>query len=81
MRIFDWFWSLIIMTACVFIFLVTEPPFEDILDKFDYNCDMVLNKQELPKNLRYRIMARDYNRDGLVNRDEYRGWLNWLQSE
>ena len=52
-----------------------------MLERFDCNCNMMLDKHELPKKMWHKIGIRDWNGDGLVDRKEYDGIIGWFGKE
>ena len=49
-----------------------------MLDKFDANCNMMIEKNELPCKMWHKVASRDSNDDGVVDRREYDGIIGWL---
>jgi len=72
-----------VITCMIFSFLIMsqERTFQDMLDKFDSNCNIMLEKNELPCRMWHKIGSRDSNDDGAIDRKEYDGIINWLTSQ
>jgi len=81
MKIFDAMWALLVSGACSFIIMAQEPPFQNMLDLYDCNCNLMLEKNELPKKLRFKVFSKDSNNDGYVDRKEYEGIIGLLRPE
>ena len=64
-----------------FLIMSQERTFQDMLDKFDSNCNIMLEKNELPCRMWHKIGSRDSNDDGAIDRKEYDGIINWLTSQ
>ena len=66
---------------CSFLVMSQENSFQDMLERFDCNCNMMLDKNELPKKMWHKVGSRDWNKDALVDRKEYDGIIGWFGRE
>ena len=81
MKFIDSIFAALTCMICSFLIMSQEITFEHMLDKFDSNCNMMLEKNELPKKMWHKIGSRDGNEDGLIDRKEYDGIIGWFQKE
>lgn len=81
MKFIDSLFAGLTCIICSFLVMSQENTFQIMLERFDCNCNMMLDKHELPKKIWHKIGSRDWNKDGLVDRKEYDGFIGWLQKE
>ncbi len=81
MKIFDAMWALLVSSGCSFIIMTQEPTFQKMLDLYDSNCNLMLEKTELPKKLWLKVSSKDCNNDDFVDRKEYDGFVGWLKPD
>ena len=78
MKFIDGIFAALTCMICSFLIMAQERTFQDMLDKFDSNCNMMLEKNELPCGVWRKVSGRDRNDDGIVDRREYDGIIGWL---
>jgi hypothetical protein len=78
MKFIDGIFAALTCMICSFLIMAQERTFQDMLDKFDSNCNMMLERNELPCRMWHKIGSRDLNDDGIVDRREYDGIIGWL---
>ncbi len=81
MKFIDSLFVVITCMICSFLVMSQEMPFQDMLEKFDTNCNMMLDKNELPKKMWHKVGSRDWDKNGLVDRKEYDGIIGWFGRE
>lgn len=78
MKFIDGIFAALTCMICSFLIMAQEMTFEHVLDKFDSNCNMMLEKNELPCKMWHKFGSRDSNDDGAIDRREYDGIIGWL---
>jgi len=78
MKFIDSIFAALTCMICSFLIMSQEMTFQDMLDKFDSNCNMMIEKNELPKKMWHKVGSMDRNDDGSVDRREYDGIVGWL---
>jgi hypothetical protein len=81
MKFIDSLFAALTCMICAFLIMAQEMTFQNMLDKFDANCNMMLEKNELPCGMWRKVSGRDRNDDGIVDRREYDGIIGWLTPE
>ena len=81
MNFIDSLFAALTCTICSFLIMSQERTFQYMLDNFDSNCNMMLEKNELPCKMWHKFGSRDSNDDGAIDRKEYDGIINWLTSQ
>ena len=81
MKFIDSLFAVITCMICSFLVMSQENSFQDMLERFDANCNMMLDKNELPCKMWRRIGSRDWDNNGLVDRKEYDGIIGWFGRE
>lgn len=81
MKFIDSLFAVITCMICSFLVMSQENSFQDMLERFDANCNMMLDKNELPCKMWRRIGSRDWDKNGLVDRKEYDGIIGWFGRE
>ena len=81
MKFIDSLFAGLTCVICSFLIMSQEITFQDMLDKFDSNCNMMIEKNELPCKMWCELGSRDWNKDGSVDRKEYDGIMGWFQKE
>ena len=81
MKFIDSLFAVITCMICSFLVMCQENTFQTMLERFDCNCNMMLDKHELPKKMWHKIGIRDWNGDGLVDRKEYDGIIGLFGKE
>ena len=81
MKFIDSLFAIITCMICCFLIISQEPPFQDMLDQYDGNCNMVLDSTEVPNKLWFKIGSRDWNGSKSVDRKEYEGIIGMLRPE
>ena len=81
MKFIDSLFAVITCMICSFLVMSQENSFQDMLERFDANCNMMLDKNELPCKMWRRIVSRDWDNNGLVDRKEYDGIIGWFGRE
>ena len=78
MKFIDSLFAALTCIICSFLIMSQEITFEHMLDKFDSNCNMMLEKNELPCGMWRKVGGRDRNDDGSIDRREYDGIIGYL---
>jgi hypothetical protein len=81
MKFIDSIFAGLTCIICSFLVMSQENSFQDMLERFDCNCNMMLEKHELPKKIWHKVGSRDWDKNGLVDRKEYEGIIGWFGRE